>query len=725
MIRLSFVVLALLALPYTVLFTDSQAATVAATPNLEIRDAGVGRAMIREASGALIVGGGFDRVNGVASAGLIRLLPDGTLDSNWHASASIVHTGGLAQDAQARIYVAGPFDQIDGSPRNGLARFLPGANGPTLDTWQPQLSQRAQDVKVAGGGDVFVLTHASLLRFPAGGVVPEVWSGVPWSIEVSPDGQTIASCYYSGLVQLRDRSGTELWRKTWTGVCDEIEFAPDGALFVARGDASVAAGSPGSYVISRITAAGNYDPNWERSIAPGVNSFAFLSDGSVLVAQSEQRTSGAGGLDSGTRRERLLRFAANGAPLADAAFVADGTVEDMLVLSGDRVALVGKFGVVNHQLRQGLARLESVSAGLTPEAVQLSAPWPYIHAVKQLSDGGYLVAGRFLEVQGQTRRHLARFDRDFQLLPQQWDLDQPITSLVVAADGDCYVASAFPPLPSTSSANILRLDQCGNVDGGWQPQVADGVTSLVHGGVGDDAIYAASCAESSVTHPRDCRVQRFSTLASGLVGASWTVATDNVVSAMLAEGSSLYVGGSFFTIAGVSRASLAKLGNRSAGTLDVAWQPDLLPRNVRTLASRGDGRLIASGARASVGPEPRVVLMQYDGQTGHVDSQWLPTLSQGIGQSSMVDVAASTDGQLYFANYGNDCCVYRAPARGVVSAPDPGFAIGTNYRVQGILSPNANELLVWGPFSQIAGVSRIGLARIENLSQGIFVDQFE
>lgn len=77
--------------------------------------------------------------------GLLRLRPDGTLDTTFNpGGAGIAHSGpdapvivALEQDAAGRIYLAGRFDSYNGTPVAGLCRLHPDG---TLDSaWNPGL----------------------------------------------------------------------------------------------------------------------------------------------------------------------------------------------------------------------------------------------------------------------------------------------------------------------------------------------------------------------------------------------------------------------------------------------------------------------------------------------------------------------------------------------------------------------------------------------------------
>jgi uncharacterized delta-60 repeat protein len=81
-------------------------------------------------SGKILVGGAFDRLNGITRRGLVRLFPDGSLDSGF-ASITPTNQSGLATiaalavQADGSVVLGGTFGWIGNSMRRGLARLTP------------------------------------------------------------------------------------------------------------------------------------------------------------------------------------------------------------------------------------------------------------------------------------------------------------------------------------------------------------------------------------------------------------------------------------------------------------------------------------------------------------------------------------------------------------------------------------------------------------------------
>jgi hypothetical protein len=54
------------------------------TPHLHLTEAGEVRSVAVQLDGGLLLAGAFSAIDGVARDGLARLLPDGSLDTEWN-----------------------------------------------------------------------------------------------------------------------------------------------------------------------------------------------------------------------------------------------------------------------------------------------------------------------------------------------------------------------------------------------------------------------------------------------------------------------------------------------------------------------------------------------------------------------------------------------------------------------------------------------------------------
>jgi len=84
------------------------------------------RAMVVQPDGKLIIGGIFTSVNGTAFNHIARLNTDGNTDTTFHAGDGTDNPAlALALDSQSRILVGGEFGHADSVTRNGITRLNP------------------------------------------------------------------------------------------------------------------------------------------------------------------------------------------------------------------------------------------------------------------------------------------------------------------------------------------------------------------------------------------------------------------------------------------------------------------------------------------------------------------------------------------------------------------------------------------------------------------------
>jgi uncharacterized delta-60 repeat protein len=179
----------------------------------------------------------------------------------------------------------------------------------------------------------------------------------------------------------------------------------------------------------------------------------------------------------------------------------------------------------------------------------------------------------------------------------------------------------------------------------------------------------------------------------------------------------LLVGGTFGTIAGATRARLARL--HPDGTLDAAFNP--APNSdIQEIVVLPDGKIYVAGGFTALGPVPAVRLARL-----HPDGSPDTTFSAGADRTVRV-LAVQPDGKLLlggsFAAVNNTPRTLLArlnPDGSLDPAFNPVFA-GLNVssggadqaRVDALVLQPDGKILVGGTFAQVSGQPRAGLARL-------------
>jgi uncharacterized delta-60 repeat protein len=157
--------------------------------------------------GRIMVGGGFTEFDGLPKQRITRLMPDGSLDPSFNASASASdQVRGIVEDAQGRFIITGNFFQVNGVARGRVARLL--ANG-TLDT--------SFDTPYGVGNTIM-------------------------DVLLQPDGQLVVGGYFTTVELVARRSIARLNTTGSTAIAEEpgLEFElfpnPTNGLVMLRGD---------------------------------------------------------------------------------------------------------------------------------------------------------------------------------------------------------------------------------------------------------------------------------------------------------------------------------------------------------------------------------------------------------------------------------------------------------------------------------------------------------
>jgi uncharacterized delta-60 repeat protein len=135
-------------------------------------------------AGGVIVGGEFEKVDGLPRRGIARLLEDGSLDTGFNPGSGLANSDGwspLARTVQVqadgKVLVGGRFTSVDGTKLNRVARLRGVAGGSVeFEASQFTASNGAATVRLRRGGALEGVVTVNLEVFEAVG-----WSGeVPW-----------------------------------------------------------------------------------------------------------------------------------------------------------------------------------------------------------------------------------------------------------------------------------------------------------------------------------------------------------------------------------------------------------------------------------------------------------------------------------------------------------------------------------------------------------------
>jgi beta-propeller uncharacterized protein DUF5122 len=183
----------------------------------------------------------------------------------------------------------------------------------------------------------------------------------------------------------------------------------------------------------------------------------------------------------------------------------------------------------------------------------------------------------------------------------------------------------------------------------------------------------------------------------------------NCVATLLlnADGSRLYVGGDFDTIGGQSPDRLAAVNTAGAGSVDSSFspQPDAA---VAALALDG-ARLYAAGSFSWIGNEPVRFLAAMNASSGAVDASFNP-------RPGAATLAVAASGSRVYAGglftSVNGVARKNMAAIGPDGTLDMGFTADADKQVNGIAADASGNLFIGGTFMKVNGISRHRVAKV-------------
>ena len=537
--------------------------------------------VVLQSDGKILVGGDFTATSGAgARSHLMRLLPDGTLDSAFNPGPNGA-TSSLALQSDGKLLVAGSFTSITGIARRYLTRLnSDGTNDPGFD---PGTGPNGATNVVKLADDGRVLISGSFNQFNG--------SSAPGLLRLRSDGTRDPT--FSGLSS--------------AGSIGDFALLSDGRILIAGSFQSV--NGVFIYGFARLNLDGSPDITFAADqLVAGVGSVLLLDDGRVLLGGNFPkffRTKQIGGIAAFSSAGKL-----------DASIrgtLAAGSASALAPLAGGKFLVGGTFSRVNGIARSSLARLNA-DGSLDPAFAAL--PNDSVTYLAVQGDGRIVVTGSFTSVGNVSREGVARLNSDGSLDTSFNSRDISITSTGsaprVASLPEGRVLLAGDSLSSfgLNRRTFARLHADGPLDAGFVPFTDASAGSFF---LSDFAVLP----DERILYSNDGTLSSSSTGKPAVVGGLATdgridpAFTPGVVTAsgagvlglgLLPDGKIL-IGGSFTSYNGATRNRIARL--LPDGTVDPAFVPSLSStNNVSRLLPARDGavyvfrRGITSGSEA-------------------------------------------------------------------------------------------------------------------------------
>ena len=440
-----------------------------------------------------------------------------------------------------------------------------------------------------------------------------------------------------------------------------------------------------------------------RSGAPAAGFPVIVGDVSCALADGSGGWFIGGDFTSvgGQARTNLAHVLADGSVSAwDPA--PDGPVQALVRIGGTLYA-GGLFGRIGGSLRSQIAALDIATGASTSWDPGADG------AVYTLAVSGNTIyaGGGFAHIGGQARGHLAALDATTGL-PAAWnpnalpDYSQVLCVAVTA--GRVYASGSFSAIGGQLRNGLAAVDPATGMATAWDPNPGPPFTNIYAMVPAGNTVYVGG---SFATIGGADRASLAALDVSTGNATAWDPGTDGTVSALALVGGTLYAGGAFAHAGGQERLRAAAIDTASGAA--TAWRPDLDPvdATVRTLAFDGT-RLFAGGTFTSAGGAVRHHVAAIDVRTGH-PTGWDPDAAD------VVDALALAGGTVYLA--GDFLAVGGAPREHLAAVDRATAAItpwdpGSDRTVRALAS-DGGTVYAGGDFAEIGGQPRNFIAALD------------
>ncbi|HEX8197062.1 MAG TPA: FG-GAP-like repeat-containing protein [Pyrinomonadaceae bacterium] len=679
----------------------------------------------------ILVGGLFTNYNGLSANRIVRLNPDGILDTTFNPPSLNGLVSAIALQSDGKIVIGGAFSIVNEQPALRIIRL--NSNG-SLDT----------AFNIAGGpnSNVFEIVIQSDGKILIGGIFTAVGGTTRNRIaRLNADG-TLDTSFNPG-------SGANQ-------TIQAIALQPDGKILVG-GDFSSFNG-----VARNRLARVNQDGSIDTSFNPGaganssVRAFAVLSNGKILV----------GGLFTdfnGSPRESVVRLNQDGS--LDTAFASVDfsvtTVTDIVVQPDGLILIGGNFFSVNGVSRSNIARLNAdgtLDANFTNPFLSTT-----VSDVALLTNGKIMVGGNF-----SSPRRIARLQANGSLDSSfnvgrgfEGFVTGTVYDTVTQPDGKTVIAGLFDFVNGAPFPGIVRLNQDGTLDGpllfgttlsgpiqtiALQPDgriLIGGGFAFVHNGIvvnriarllpngGVDPAFNVGTGFAgtlfSLAVQADGKI-----LAAGNFTQYGGVPANNIVrlnpdgtrdaafdinagtngqinKVILQPDNKILIIGTFVSVNGVARYGIARLN--SDGSLDNSFNSNVSSGTLAAAAVQPDGKILLGG-NFSVNGTPRGNIVRLN-SNGTLDETFD---SRSAGISSVFDIAIQPNGKIIIAGIFIST---GQPAFGAVrlnssGTLDTSFTVVTNERVLSVELLSNEKIIISGLFDSVNNTRRTSIARLLN-----------
>ncbi|HXS69287.1 MAG TPA: hypothetical protein VN761_10615 [Candidatus Polarisedimenticolia bacterium] len=649
--------------------------------------------MALQSDGKIIVAGSFTKINGTSETSIARLNPDGSVDNSFQCLVTQAPPQGpvycVAVQNDGKILVGGLFNRVDGIACSNIVRLN---NNGSLDTnFHAQTDGFVSSMALQRDGKALVaafhidtngISRRRLVRFNTDGSPDTgfadslgglILGGVS-AIAVQSTGQilvggTFANTNGAGNTNLLLRLNkdgtldtsfnTEFAAPAPAGLVNAIVLQSDGKILIG-GIFTNVNNSP-HFGMARLHADGTPDESFTGPpVVPGgqVNSIALETTGQIIITPT------LGSLIN--NRLPIAKLNADGT--LDGTFQSDYAAalkvgSSCMAMQSDGKILVGGAG--NYPLNsQVLARLDTngmLDDTFAPTFSVFDENPTFVSAIAIRQDQKIIISGHFQEVDGIPCTNMARLEPDGSLdtsfHPPDIVFDYGGTpeppgfdAMALQSDGKIVIGGNLTTINGVTVTNIARLNPDGSLDTTFTPPsfpygTIDGMATLSDGKLLVAGLFNVGPGDGIVRLLPDGELdESFQTIIS------WMGIPSVRVAALATQpDGKILIGGLFDIVDGVTRRGIARLN--TDGTIDTSFQSVLGYGSLAdSIEMQTNGQLIIGEYNATAGATPPYQLIRLNSD-GTAD-----TTFQTAGSVTVFgfpnSIQTQSDGKLLFlGNY--------------------------------------------------------------------------
>jgi uncharacterized delta-60 repeat protein len=648
--------------------------------------------------GKIITYGIFGAAGGVpVGTNVVRLNIDGTLDTSFNAPRinGVANVTEIAVQSNGKIIIGG-FLEIGNQPPVGILRL--NTDG-TIDATFPTnvVGSPVQDVEILPDDRILVARFNGVFRLAADGALDQTFTSANlnvWEITTQPDGKVVAATTGTDGDTLRrfnadGTTDTGFAGATFNSTVWDLRLQPDGKILIG-GQFTLLNGFTRKK-IARLNADGSGDASFNASFGDGgfISKMIPLPDGRILAG-------GKGLLNSAHDASRgTWRLNIGGS--ADTTFTQSTLFEtyDLDRLADGRIIMSGEAPSVFAASR-AMYRLNV--DGATDDTFQGNfGIYGEGRKIFMQPDGKILVGGNFNFGNNTPVRAVVRFNADGTVDPlfnaiYAYVITDTISAIEIQPDGKviiCGLSLIF---------DCLRLNPNGSPDIRFEPTPN-----------GSD-LRVLSDGKILIAGPN--YIKRFNGNGTPDGTFAATINGGAVNRFAIQPDGKIIIVGSFTVVNGVARGRIARLN--ANGTLDNTFATSTgASDTVSEIVLEADGKILIGGAFTGFNLTNRPFIARLNSD-GTLDTSFLPSPNSSVETIKIQpNNKILIGGTFTIVNDQTRVRITRLNADGSLDASFNPF-INPDRPILDIEYQNNGKVLITGSFSDINGVSKYGIARLQN-----------